>query len=292
MPPQQVSPVAHAPTGGTSFASLWRTRGYLQPYRWQLVFLLVAALVAAASEIVIPLLTKSVIDGAIAHHQRGLLLPLGAAAIALGVSQAVLNLVRRWVQASAVAGMERSMRADLYAHLQRLHAGFHDEWQSGQLLSRATTDLSAIRRFAGFGTIFLITNVATFGLVVASALLVDYILTVAVSTASGVANIGSAVGVVGRHPVEWAVGIIIVITALNLRGIRESGTAFAIPVYAFMVSIMVMILTGLARWVLGSPMAAESAGFTFKLTGTVSITGIGFVFLLAKAFSSGSSALT
>jgi ATP-binding cassette, subfamily B, bacterial len=129
--------------------------------------MLVAALVAAASEIVIPLLTKSVIDGAIAHHQRGLLLPLGAAAIALGVSQAVLNLVRRWVQASAVAGMERSMRADLYAHLQRLHAGFHDEWQSGQLLSRATTDLSAIRRFAGFGTIFLVTNVVTFAVVVA-----------------------------------------------------------------------------------------------------------------------------
>ena len=129
--------------------------------------MLVAALVAVGTEIVIPLLTKSVIDGAIAHHQRRLLLPLGAAAIALGVTQAVLNLVRRWVQASAVAGMERSMRADLYAHLQRLHAGFHDEWQSGQLLSRATTDLSAIRRFAGFGTIFLITNVVTFAVVVA-----------------------------------------------------------------------------------------------------------------------------
>jgi ATP-binding cassette, subfamily B, bacterial len=129
--------------------------------------MLVAALVAVGTEIVIPLLTKSVIDGAIAHHQRRLLLPLGAAAIALGVIQAVLNLVRRWVQASAVAGMERSMRADLYAHLQRLHAGFHDEWQSGQLLSRATTDLSAIRRFAGFGTIFLVTNVVTFAVVVA-----------------------------------------------------------------------------------------------------------------------------
>jgi ATP-binding cassette subfamily B protein len=58
--------------------------------------------------------------------------------------------------------MERDMRDDLYAHLQRLDAGFHGAWQSGQLLSRATTDLSAIRRFAGFGTIFLITNIATF----------------------------------------------------------------------------------------------------------------------------------
>jgi ATP-binding cassette subfamily B protein len=153
--------------GGTPLASLWRTRGYLQPYLWQLVFMLAAAIVAVGTEIAIPLLTKSVIDGAIAHHRRGLLIPLGAAAIALGVTQALLNLFRRWVQASAVTGMERSMRADLYAHLQRLHAGFHDEWQSGQLLSRATTDLSAIRRFAGFGTIFLITNVVTFAVVVA-----------------------------------------------------------------------------------------------------------------------------
>ena len=58
------------------------------------------------------------------------------------------------------------MREDLYAHLQRLETAFHDEWQSGQLLSRATTDLSAIRRFAGFGTIFLVTNTVTFVTVV------------------------------------------------------------------------------------------------------------------------------
>ena len=132
----------------------------------------------------------------------------------------------------------------------------------------------------------------TYGLVVASALLVDYILTVAVSTASGVANIGSAIAVVGRHPVEWAVIIIVIITALNLRGIRESGTAFAVPVYAFILSIMAMIVTGLIRWAIGSPMAAESAGFDFKLTGGASITGLGLVFLLARAFSSGSAALT
>jgi ATP-binding cassette subfamily B protein len=167
MPPQQISPVAHAPTGAAPFASLWRTRGYLRPYLCQLALMLAAALVAVGTEITIPLLTKSVIDGAIAHGRRGLLLPLGGAAIALGATQAVLNLIRRWVQARAVTGMERQMRADLYAHLQRLHAGFHDEWQSGQLLSRATTDLSAVRRFAGFGTIFFITNVATFAVVVA-----------------------------------------------------------------------------------------------------------------------------
>jgi len=129
--------------------------------------MLAAAIVAVGTEIAIPLLTKSMIDGAISHRQRGLLLPIGAAAIGLGAAQAALSCLRRWVQASAVTGMEQSMRADIYAHLQRLQPAFHDDWQSGQLLSRATTDLSAIRRFAGFGTIFLITNTVTFLAVVA-----------------------------------------------------------------------------------------------------------------------------
>ena len=124
--------------------------------------MLACAIVAVGSEIAIPLLTKSMIDGAISHGERQLLLPIGVAATGLGAGQALLNFLRRWMQASAVTGMEQSMRADIYAHLQRLQPSFHDEWQSGQLLSRATTDLSAIRRFAGFGTIFLVTNVVTF----------------------------------------------------------------------------------------------------------------------------------
>ncbi|HWG62597.1 MAG TPA: ABC transporter ATP-binding protein [Streptosporangiaceae bacterium] len=167
MPPLHTGPDEHARTGVSPLQSLWRTRSYLRPYRWQLAFMLAAAILAVGAEITIPLLTKAVIDGAIAHGRRGLLVPLGAAAIGLGACQAGLNFLRRWVQASAVTGMERAMRDDLYAHLQRLEPAFHDEWQSGQLLSRATTDLSAIRRFAGFGTIFLITNVVTFLTVVA-----------------------------------------------------------------------------------------------------------------------------
>jgi ATP-binding cassette subfamily B protein len=162
MPPEHVRADAHAPTRGLPLAALWRTRSYLRPYLGQLLFMLVAACAAVGTEIVIPLLTKSVIDGAISQGNRSLLLVLGLAATGLGIVQATLNLLRRWVQASAVTGMEKAMRDDLYAHLQRLHAGFHDEWQSGQLLSRATTDLSAIRRFAGFGIIFFITNVVTF----------------------------------------------------------------------------------------------------------------------------------
>jgi ATP-binding cassette, subfamily B, bacterial len=151
----------------TPLAALWRTREYLRRYYLQLALMLAAAITAAGAEIAIPLLIKGIIDGPIAHGNSRALLPLGLAATALGVLQAALNLYRRWVQASAVTDLEQSMRDALYAHLQRLHAGFHDDWQSGQLLSRATTDLAAIRRFAGFGTIFFVTNVVTFVAVVA-----------------------------------------------------------------------------------------------------------------------------
>jgi ATP-binding cassette subfamily B protein len=167
MPPQEPGslPAARTGNGGTAetpLAALWRARSYLRPYRWRLAFMLAAAIGAVLSEIAIPLLTKSMIDGAISHGRRDLLLPIGAAAVGLGALQALLNFLRRWVQATAVTGMDQAIRADIYAHLQRLPPAFHDDWQSGQLLSRATTDLSAIRRFAGFGTIFLITNTITF----------------------------------------------------------------------------------------------------------------------------------
>jgi ATP-binding cassette subfamily B protein len=146
---------------------LWRLRGYLRPYRWQLAFMLLAAIGTTGAEIAVPLLTKVVIDGAIAHREKDLLIPLGVAAIALGAAAAALSLIRRWVQGNAVADMEKTIRDDLYAHLQSLEPGFHDQWQSGQLLSRATTDLSSIRRFAGFGVVFLIISIMTFFAVIA-----------------------------------------------------------------------------------------------------------------------------
>ncbi|WP_111765109.1 APC family permease [Nakamurella deserti] len=130
-----------------------------------------------------------------------------------------------------------------------------------------------------------------FGLVVGSALLVDYILTVAVSTAAGVANIGSAIKFVGDHNVAFSVGIIVLVTAANLRGLKEAGAAFAFPVYAFIISIFAMLATGLVRYFFGSgEMLAESADF--QLEATHGSTGILLVFLLLRAFSSGSAALT
>lgn len=130
----------------------------------------------------------------------------------------------------------------------------------------------------------------TSGLIVASALLVDYILTVAVSTAAGVANIGSAIPIVGEHPVWFSIGIIVVVCAANLRGIRESGSAFAIPVYAFIISIAAMMLTGLVQFVIGADVRAPSS--EFHMQAEHALTGLPLIFLFARSFSSGSAALT
>ncbi len=130
------------------------------------------------------------------------------------------------------------------------------------------------------------------GLTVASALMVDYVLTVAVSTASAMSNIGSAIPFVEHHKVLFCVSAILVVMALNLRGVRESGFAFAVPTYAFIAGVGIMLVWGLFRiYALGEPIRAESAGFVMHAERT-SIAGFAMVFLLARSFSSGCAALT
>ena len=132
----------------------------------------------------------------------------------------------------------------------------------------------------------------TAGLTVASALMVDYVLTVAVSTASAMANIGSAVPFIAQHKVVFGVVAIVLLTAVNLRGIRESGTAFAIPTYAFIIGMFLMIVWGFFQiHVLGHHLQAESAGFELH-SEHGDILGFAMVFLVARAFSSGCAALT
>jgi amino acid transporter len=128
------------------------------------------------------------------------------------------------------------------------------------------------------------------GLVVASALLVDYILTVTVSVASGVDNIISAFPVLNPWRVEIAVGFVILLAAINLRGVAESSKAFALPTYLFIASIGIMIVTGLVRALLGDTPIAASSAFTVK--SPESLTQIAFILLLLRAFASGCSALT
>ncbi len=125
------------------------------------------------------------------------------------------------------------------------------------------------------------------GLVAGSSLVVDYILTVAVSTAAGVAAITSAVPELHDIRVELAVASVAVITLANLRGIRESGTFFAIPAYFFILSMMALIITGFVRLALGNDLHAGVPSHTLE-EGT---QGVG-LFLILRAFASGSAALT
>ena len=138
---------------------MWRLRSYLRPHRGALVVMLTTALAGIGVAIAIPLVIKSLIDGPIKDGEVDPVLPLGLLVLALGVLEAALTWWRRWIQSNAVLSVETAMRGDLYAHLQALPMSFHSRWQSGQLLSRATTDLSSIRRFFGFGMLFLFINI-------------------------------------------------------------------------------------------------------------------------------------
>ncbi|MFF1558722.1 APC family permease [Streptomyces sp. NPDC058279] len=130
------------------------------------------------------------------------------------------------------------------------------------------------------------------GLTVASALLVDYVLTVAVSIASGVENLGSAVPFVVEHKVLCAIGMILLLTLMNLRGMKESGRLFAIPTYVFVAGVFIMIAWGAWRGiVLDETMKAPTADFEIKAEHQ-GLAGFALVFLLLRAFSSGCAALT
>lgn len=129
------------------------------------------------------------------------------------------------------------------------------------------------------------------GLVVASALMVDYVMTVAVSVAAGVDNIISALPALNDHRVLIAVAFVAALTAINLRGVRESGLTFAIPTYLFVLGVLTLVVVGLARVVTGHTPVAESASYTIRPE-QVGLSGLAVAFLLLRAFSSGCTALT
>ena len=138
---------------------------YLRPY-WRLVLATaLSGLCSLAAATTIPLVIKAIIDGPVAHRQAGRLLPYLAILIVLGLLEFTFTFVRRHGSGLASYAMEADMRNEFYAHLQGLPVSFHDNWQSGQLLSRCVADINTIRRFVGFGLVFLMITVATFAVV-------------------------------------------------------------------------------------------------------------------------------
>ena len=148
-------------------SDLWRLLPYLMPYRARWIAMIVVAVVSLGATVAIPLMTKAVIDGPVRHQdQRGLWV-VGSAAMAIGVAEALLWFIRRWLVARATLGVEADIRKDLYARLQILPMSFHGRWQSGQLLSRIMNDLNTIRRLLSFGLVFLMLNVLQIAIVTA-----------------------------------------------------------------------------------------------------------------------------
>ncbi|MBW5425744.1 ATP-binding cassette domain-containing protein, partial [Streptomyces sp. BG9H] len=163
--PKSAAP-AEAPVDGptgerSTVRTLLRLWPYVRPVRTRLITAAIVAIVASCTGLVFPLVLKWMVDGPVADGD-GAGVWLGAfALLALGLVEALLFGLRRWLVARPLAGVEAAMRADLFRHLQRLPVAFHDRWASGQLLSRGTTDLMLLRMFLAFPLTFLLVNGAT-----------------------------------------------------------------------------------------------------------------------------------
>jgi ATP-binding cassette, subfamily B, bacterial len=149
-----VAPAPHRPAW-----DLKRLFPYLLPYRKHWILILAVAIVSLVATAGIPIMTRSVIDGAVRHHDLSGLWVVGFGATALGIGDAAMLFVRRWLAACATMGVEADIRSGLPARLQSLPMSFRQRWQSGQLVSRLMSDLSTIRDLMSFGAVFILLNV-------------------------------------------------------------------------------------------------------------------------------------
>ena len=153
---------------------------YLRPYIGLVVVFGLAQLGSLAAAAAIPKVIQYIIDGPITHHQLGQLLPMAALLVVIGLFEFAFIYLRRNYSGIASLGMETDLRNDFYAHLQSLQVSFHDNWQSGQLLSRAISDIATVRRFVSFGLIWFLQIFLTFGVVFALMLSLDWVLALVV----------------------------------------------------------------------------------------------------------------
>src|SRR6185503_9289964 len=137
-----------------------RLLGVLRPYRGQVVASVLLAIASQICALAIPYLTGRSIDAA-TDGNRTLLLELAGLIVAMGAIKGVLMFFRRWLAGRLSLAVEFDLRNRMYTHLQRLSYGFFDRHQTGQLMSRATVDLQAVRFFLGYGLIFFFQHVLT-----------------------------------------------------------------------------------------------------------------------------------
>ncbi|MBT3153591.1 ABC transporter ATP-binding protein [Streptomyces sp. CHD11] len=149
------------PESRSAVRALLRLWPYVRPVRVRLFTAAFVAILASCTGLVIPLVLKWMVDGPVADRDPAGVWLGALYLLLLGLAEALLFGFRRWLVARPLSHVEASMRADLYRHLQRLPVAFHDRWPSGQLLSRATTDLMLLRMFLAFPLTFLLVNSVT-----------------------------------------------------------------------------------------------------------------------------------
>ncbi|MFD5125976.1 ABC transporter ATP-binding protein [Streptomyces sp. NPDC058385] len=155
--PDQLVPAAEQ----SAVRTLLRLWPYVRPVRARWAGAAAVAVVASCLSLVFPIVLKWIVDGPVRDHDPGGVWLGAGILLALGVTEALLFGLRRWLVARPLASVEAAMRGDLFRHLQRLPVAFHDRWASGQLLSRGTTDLMVVRMFLAFPLTFLIVNGVT-----------------------------------------------------------------------------------------------------------------------------------
>ncbi|MDR5698302.1 ABC transporter ATP-binding protein [Agromyces aerolatus] len=154
-PPPHRSP---APARSSSIRALWRLNAYARPALPALIGSAAAALVAQLIALAVPQVLQGIVDGPLTDGDRAAVVPLALLVFGLGAAEALMFALRRWLVLTPTTRVEARMRNALYAKLQDLPVSFHDRWPSGQLLSRAVTDLGLIRRWLAFGLVLLVVN--------------------------------------------------------------------------------------------------------------------------------------
>ncbi|MGW7295246.1 ABC transporter ATP-binding protein [Streptomyces xiamenensis] len=156
------APAPAAPAAKRSVVrSLLRLWPYVRPVRVRVFGAAAVAVAAATLGLTMPLILKWIVDGPVAEGDTTGVWLGGTVLLVVGLFEALLFGLRRWLVARPLTRVEAALRADLYQHVQRLPVSFHDRWATGQVLSRGTGDLQLLRMWLAFGLTFLIVNSAT-----------------------------------------------------------------------------------------------------------------------------------
>jgi ATP-binding cassette, subfamily B, bacterial len=161
--------------------ALRRYLPYLRPYLGLVVVFGLAQLGSLATAASIPKIIQFIIDGPVTHHQLTQLEQMAGFLVLIGLLEFAFIYLRRNYSGVVSLRMETDLRDDFYAHLQSLQVSFHDNWQSGQLLSRAVSDIATVRRFVSFGLIWFLQTIVTFAVVFVLMMALDWKLAIVVT---------------------------------------------------------------------------------------------------------------